>query len=121
MDLVLGVDAGGTASRAVLATVDGTIAGRGAAGPGNPLSAGSAAASAVGTALHQALGRTPPAAVTAAVLGVAGIESDADPAAKVFTPMWHDLGLTCTPAHVGDVVTAVAAGTAEPRDRKSVV
>jgi len=114
MDLVLGVDAGGTASRAVLATVDGTILGRGAAGPGNPVSTGSAAAAAVRTALQQALGRTAPTAVTAAVLGVAGIESAADPAARVFVPMWRDLGLTCPPAHVGDVVTAFAAGTPAP-------
>jgi N-acetylglucosamine kinase-like BadF-type ATPase len=114
MDLVLGVDAGGTASRAVLATVDGTIVGRGASGPGNPLSAGSAAGVAVRTALREALGRTPPTAVTGAVLGVAGIESATDPAAQIFTPMWQELGLTCTPAHVGDVVTAFAAGTPEP-------
>jgi glucosamine kinase len=114
MDFVLGVDAGGTASRAVLATPDGTVAGRGAAGPGNPVTAGSAAAVAIGTAIGQALGDVPPASVTGAVLGVAGVESAADPAAGPFAAMWRDLGLTCPLTIVGDVVTAFAAGTPEP-------
>lgn len=111
MDLVLGVDAGGTASRAVLATTDGTVVGRGHAGPGNPVSAGSAAALAVGTAISQALAHTSPDSVAAAVLGVAGVRSAADPAAHGFTPMWRQLGLTCPLTIVGDVVTAFAAGT----------
>jgi N-acetylglucosamine kinase-like BadF-type ATPase len=114
MDLVLGVDAGGTASRAVLATVSGQIIGRGAAGPGNPVSAGSAAAIAIGTAIRQALADAPPTSVTAAVLGVAGVETATDPAAHLFVPMWRDLGLTCPLTVVGDVVTAFAAGTPDP-------
>jgi N-acetylglucosamine kinase-like BadF-type ATPase len=106
MEVVLGVDAGGTASRAVLATLDGTVIGRGSAGPGNPVSAGPAAAMAIGTAIRQALGPVPASSVAAAVLGVAGV-SDAHP----FAPVRTDLGLVCPLTVVGDVVTAFAAGT----------
>jgi glucosamine kinase len=116
MDLVLGVDAGGTASRAVLATSDGTVVGRGTAGPGNPVSAGSAAAVAIGTAISQALGQFPATSVAAAVLGVAGVSHPTD---HPFAPMWRDLGLTCPPTVVGDVVTAFAAGT--PADSGTVL
>jgi len=38
--LVLGIDGGGTSTRAVLADLDGNVLGRGEAGPGNPKSAG---------------------------------------------------------------------------------
>ncbi|MEV6849161.1 BadF/BadG/BcrA/BcrD ATPase family protein [Actinoplanes sp. NPDC051411] len=116
MDLVLGVDAGGTASRAVLATSDGTVVGRGTAGPGNPVSAGPAAATAIGTAIRQALGPFPATSVAAAVLGVAGVCGPTD---HPFAPMCHDLGLTCPPTVVGDVVTAFAAGT--PADSGTVL
>jgi N-acetylglucosamine kinase-like BadF-type ATPase len=114
MNLVLGVDAGGTASRAVLATPDGIVLGRGTAGPGNPVSAGSAAVQAIGTAIRQALTGHPPHAVVAATLGVAGVETGADPAASGFAAMWKELGLTCPFSVVGDVVTAFAAGTPAP-------
>jgi glucosamine kinase len=114
MDLVLGVDAGGTASRAVLATVDGAVVGRGSAGPGNPVSAGPAAAFAIGTAIRQALGPTPATSVVAAVLGVAGVTDTTDPAAAPLRPMWDGLGLTGPYTVVGDVVTAFAAGTPSP-------
>jgi len=69
MNLVLGVDAGGTASRAVVATADGTVVGHGEAGPGNPTSVGPAAARAIGTAVSTALGDHDPARVTAAAVG----------------------------------------------------
>ncbi len=116
MALVLGVDAGGTGSRAVLATADGTPVGRGAAGPGNPCTLGPAAAEAVGAAVRAALTGHDPATVTRAVLGVAGISGMADPAtAAAFRAQWHAIGLTCEVAVVGDAVTAYAAGTTAPR------
>jgi glucosamine kinase len=115
MNLVLGVDAGGTASRAVLAADDGTVVGHGAAGPGNPTSAGPAAASAIGTAVREALGDHDPARVTAAVAGLAGVAVLADPViAAAFAHEWHRRGLTCPVTVVGDAVTAFAAGTAAP-------
>ena len=114
MKLVLGVDAGGTASRAVVATMDGTVTGRGEAGPGNPTSAGPAAASAIGTAVRQALGDHDPARVTAGVAGLAGVAVMTDPViAAAFAEQWRKLGLRCPVTVVGDAVTAFAAGTAE--------
>ena len=114
MELVVGVDAGGTASRAVLATVDGRILGRGTAGPGNPLSAGPAAgAGAIAAATAEALGDHPRSTVVAAVLGIAGSSAFADPATRAaLTAAWSALGL-CPPAVVGDAVTAFAAGSPE--------
>jgi glucosamine kinase len=114
MDLVLGVDAGGTASRAVLATLDGHVLGRGLAGPGNPVTATSPAAASIRTAIKQAIGEHPPSDVVAAVLGVSGVADASDPAAATFRPMWSDLGLSCPFAVVGDVVTAFAAGSPSP-------
>ncbi|GIF22668.1 N-acetylglucosamine kinase-like BadF-type ATPase [Actinoplanes tereljensis] len=115
MDLVVGVDAGGTASRAVVATVDGSVVGRGVAGPGNPLSGGVSAASAVGAALVDALSGCDPSLVAGGVLGLAGTSAVADPViAGAFDAMWRSLGLNCPMRIVGDVVTAFAAGTPAP-------
>ncbi|WP_433360060.1 N-acetylglucosamine kinase [Actinoplanes sp. CA-142083] len=115
MDLVVGVDAGGTASRAVVATLGGVVAGRAVAGPGNPLSRGPAAVEAIGEALREALAGCDPDRVAGGVLGVAGTSAVADPAiAAAFDGMWASLGLTCPMRIVGDVVTAFAAGTPSP-------
>ena len=111
MDLVVGVDAGGTASRAVVATVAGAIVGRGLAGPGNPLSGGASATVRIGAAIRAALSDSDPSEVSAGVLGVAGT-SGVDRVA--FADMWSSLGLRAPFRIVGDVVTAFAAGTASP-------
>jgi glucosamine kinase len=115
MDLVVGVDAGGTASRAVVATVTGEVIGRGRAGPGNPFTAGPAAALAIAGALRQALTGHDPATVTGGVLGLAGTGACVDPAiTAALGQAWASAGLTCTYEVVGDAVTAFAAGTGEP-------
>ncbi|WP_433797216.1 N-acetylglucosamine kinase [Actinoplanes sp. CA-252034] len=107
MKLVVGVDAGGTCSRAVVATVDGEVVGRGLAGPGNPLSHGpSQAAAQVGAAVRQALGGRSPGTVAAAILGIAG------PAGT--GPFAAELRIGGPVTVVGDVVTAFAAGVAAP-------
>nr|WP_296076847.1 BadF/BadG/BcrA/BcrD ATPase family protein [uncultured Actinoplanes sp.] len=113
MDLVVGVDAGGTGSRAVVATVRGEIVGRGSAGPGNPLSAGpAAAAAAVAAAVGEALAGLCPASVVRGVLGIAGPATTAQ-----FAPAWAEAGLSCPMRVVGDVVTAFASGSPAPAGR----
>ncbi|BCJ55004.1 N-acetylglucosamine kinase [Actinoplanes sp. NBRC 14428] len=116
MVLVVGVDAGGTASRAVVATPDGKIVGRGSAGPGNPASAGAAAARSIGTAVRAALGGHDPGSVIAGAGGVAGASVLSDPAiVAAFDAEWAGLGLTCPVELTGDAVTAFAAGVPAPR------
>ncbi|MFG2036543.1 BadF/BadG/BcrA/BcrD ATPase family protein [Dactylosporangium sp. NPDC048998] len=113
--VVVGVDAGGTASRAVVTDAAGVVLGRGTAGPGNPSAGGPPAARAVGSALRSALGSLDPASVAAGVVGVAGVSALADPAvAAAFAAEWRSLGLRCDMAVVGDAVTAFAAGGAWP-------
>jgi glucosamine kinase len=115
MDLVIGVDAGGTASRAVVATVSGRVIGRGRAGPGNPVSAGPAAARALRDAVTGALSGLDPGLVVAGVLGLAGASAHAEPAfAAALDEGWAAAGLTCPRRVVGDAVTAFAAGTDAP-------
>ncbi|BCJ48484.1 N-acetylglucosamine kinase [Actinoplanes ianthinogenes] len=107
MKLVVGVDAGGTASTAVVATTGGRIVGRGRSGPGNPLTAGAGnAAAAVAAAVREALGEHSPALVGAATLGIAGPAT-----ATQFAPALAALGVTGPVTVVGDVVTAFAAGS----------
>ncbi|MFI5906946.1 N-acetylglucosamine kinase [Dactylosporangium sp. NPDC051541] len=114
MAVVVGVDAGGTASKAVVLDQAGHELGRGRAGPGNPSATGAAAVRAIGSALRSALraaGVPDPAAVTSGVVGVAGASALADPAiAAEFKAEWANLGLTTEPRIVGDAVTAFAAG-----------
>lgn len=107
MELVVGVDAGGTASTAVVATIQGKVVGRGRSGPGNPLTAGAAdAATAVAAAVREALGSCPPASIGAATLGIAGPATAAQ-----FAPALAAMGMTGPVRVVGDVVTAFAAGS----------
>ncbi|MER7007769.1 BadF/BadG/BcrA/BcrD ATPase family protein [Dactylosporangium sp. NPDC000555] len=113
--VVVGIDAGGTASRAVVTDVSGVVLGRGTAGPGNPSAGGPPAARAIGSALRSALGTLDPASVVAGVVGVAGVSALTDPAvAAAFAAEWRSLGLRCEMAVVGDAVTAFAAGGSWP-------
>lgn len=103
----MGVDAGGTASRAVVATTGGVIVGRGRSGPGNPLTAGPVTAAAqVAAAVREALAGHSPTLVAAATLGIAGPAG-----AAPFGPALAELGVGGPVTIVGDVVTAFAAGS----------
>ena len=114
---VVGLDVGGSHSRAVLATVDGRTLGTGRAGGGNPtvLGAGAAIANIV-AALRAALGDVPGERVEACVVGLAGVSTLlADPKAPhVLEQAWADAGLTCAVRVVSDVTVAFAAGTPAP-------
>ncbi|WP_269748352.1 N-acetylglucosamine kinase [Actinoplanes awajinensis] len=121
MELALGIDAGGTGTRAVVAESPDhaagpwRIVGRGAAGPGNPISAGPAALLEIAAAIRQALGHRSPASVRAAALGLSGTSALDDPRTRDrFSQMWTELGLTCPMTVVGDVLTAFVAGTRSP-------
>nr|WP_237419273.1 BadF/BadG/BcrA/BcrD ATPase family protein [Kitasatospora sp. SID7827] len=109
--MVLGVDVGGTSTRAVVAALDGRVLGRARGAGGNPVAHGvAAAAREIGGTVRAALDGIDPGRVTAGVLGLAGglvVRPD-------FTGLWDGLGLGAHPVLVNDVVLAHAAGTAEP-------
>ncbi len=63
--LVIGVDAGGTRTHALLADRHGRVLGSGKAGPANPRSGARDPTTALETALRQTLGQRDPGAVTA--------------------------------------------------------
>ncbi|MER6523650.1 BadF/BadG/BcrA/BcrD ATPase family protein [Streptomyces sp. NPDC001508] len=114
--LVLGIDVGGTASRALVATLAGERAGY-AEGPGaNPnTQMPPVAAHSVGSTVRAALSGVDAASVRAAVMGIAGAGRLTDPhVAKSFRQAWREAGLTCPVQVTGDVVVAFAAGTPEP-------
>jgi glucosamine kinase len=114
---VVGLDVGGSHSRAVLATVEGRTLGTGRAGGGNPtvLGAGAAIANIV-AALKSALGDVDGKLVEACVVGLAGVSTlMADPQAlRVLEQAWADAGLSCPVQVVSDVTVSFAAGTPRP-------
>ncbi|SDL17308.1 BadF-type ATPase [Glycomyces sambucus] len=114
--LVLGLDVGGTSSRAIVITLDGETVGRGDAGGGNPLAVPpDLAAAEVARALHGALAGTDPTRVAAAVLGLAGVSGfDQPDTAAAFQRAWDAAGLRCPVRAVGDAQVAFASGTDEP-------
>ncbi len=116
MSLVLGLDMGGTASRAVLSSLTGHRYGTGRAGPGNPFAHPPAqVAAAMGTALRRALGEHPASRVRLGLIGMAGGARLAEPAvASLFQKVWRQHGLTCPMRVVGDTEVAFAAGTPAP-------
>lgn len=131
MNLVVGVDAGGTSTRSVVATSDGHVIGRGHAGGANsnsvsrPVKGGGGAADGsvfssslaetLQAALAAALATTDPSAVRVGVLGAAG---SAGAGRAVFrsaaVAAWRAVGLPGEPLTVTDLEVAFAAGTASP-------
>jgi glucosamine kinase len=111
--LVVGVDAGATTTRCVVATVDGVIVGRGAAGGANHNSSGGDIAERLKAAMGQAMSDIDRRAVVAGVLGAAG---SAGAGRAIFgtasAVAWRDLGLNGDAVAVTDVEVAFAAGTA---------
>jgi N-acetylglucosamine kinase-like BadF-type ATPase len=114
---VLGLDIGGTGTRALLATADGERLGSGTAAGGNPSTHGAEVAAArVAEALGAALDGSDATAVRACVVGLAGVSKyAAEPhTAEVFGRVWRGAGLTCPVHVVSDVAVAYTAGTARP-------
>lgn len=113
--LVVGIDAGATATRCVVATPDGEVVGRGTAGGANRNSSGGDVAETLGAALRAAL---PAVDVAAVRLGVVGGAGSAGPAREAFRAAarraWAGAGLTGAVVTVTDLELAFVAGTAGP-------
>ncbi|MFC0530753.1 N-acetylglucosamine kinase [Phytohabitans kaempferiae] len=116
--LVIGLDIGGTSTRALVASLAGERVSAGTAGGGNPTSHGAEAAAAeLGKALSAALAPVDPTRVRAGTLGLAGVgRLLADPASRAaFDRAWAGAGLRCPYELIGDALVAYASGTAQPR------
>ncbi len=109
--MIIGVDAGGSHTRAIVVALDGRIVGAAHAGPGSPKKSADARAH-VRRAIADALSASglPPHAVTMLVAGVAGLDDAADlPWAETLTA---ENDLTCLRVHVNDAVVAHAGALA---------
>jgi N-acetylglucosamine kinase-like BadF-type ATPase len=116
MGLVVGLDAGGTSTRALVLDLDGNRLGTGLAGGANPNShPPEHAAAQITSALRVALEGLDTGKVESGVLGIAGASKLTDPAvAALFEAAWRDAGLRCPVRVVTDCEAAFAAGTAQP-------
>jgi N-acetylglucosamine kinase-like BadF-type ATPase len=115
----MGVDAGGTRTRVLVADLAGRVRGRADGAGANPVTGGlDKSLQVLRTAMAIALGDRDPATVGYVVLGLAGdtLARQPDPA-RLLSAMLRDAGLRCPYAVVGDAVVAFAAGTAEPDGR----
>jgi N-acetylglucosamine kinase-like BadF-type ATPase len=113
--MYLGVDAGGTNTRAVLVDAEGTVLGSGKAAGANPVTHGvEHAGRQLESALRQALGHHSAAGVTAAVIGLAGGPTAGRPLIDEVTRLARELGLRVDPHVVSDVEVSFAAGSDSP-------
>ncbi|GAB3461230.1 N-acetylglucosamine kinase [Actinophytocola sediminis] len=112
-DRVIGVDIGGTSTRAITMRLDGTVAGRGRSGGGNPTThPPDLAAKRVAEAVREALAGEP---VLACVLGVAGESKFTDlTVLATFETALRQAGVGCAIKVVSDAEVAFAAATSEP-------
>jgi glucosamine kinase len=110
-ELFLGVDAGGSTTRALLATYDGEAIGMGRAGGANVWSSGTSVPEIIAAAIREALADEDPVRVTAGVVAMAGSLTGDDVAADV-AAAWRSLGIPGRPHVVSDVLAGFATGTA---------
>ncbi len=111
--VAVGVDIGGTSTRAMAVRQDGTVHGQGAAGGGNPNShPPELAAKRVAEAVAAATGS---ARAVACLLGAAGESKFSDPTVvEVFTTALGQVGVRCPIDVVSDAEVAFASATASP-------
>jgi glucosamine kinase len=121
--LVVGVDAGGTTTRCVIATVDGAIIARGRAGGANQRSSAGSPAEALAAALRAActdavtlpdgmLTGVDPSAVAYGVVGAAGAGGAGQAAAqRAAETAWREVGLAGRVVTATDLEVAFAAGS----------
>ncbi|MFI6763611.1 N-acetylglucosamine kinase [Micromonospora sp. NPDC050417] len=115
--LTIGLDVGGSSTRAVVISLTGERLGSGVAGGGNPVSHGiEPAVAQLRVALRAALAGLDPERVRAGVIGLAGAgRLNADPAARAaYDHAWRDVGLRCRYDVHGDALVGYASATAAP-------
>lgn len=113
--MVIGVDAGATTTRCVVATLDGVVAGRGRASGANRNSSGGKITQVLWTALDEALRSVDRTEIVHGVLGVAGSSgAGTDFFRTAVEGAWRAAGLTGDPVMVTDLEVAYAAGTTAP-------
>ncbi len=115
MTHVVGVDAGGTSTRAIVVDASGSVLGAAHAGGANPNSHPPAEAAArIANAITGALGGLDPAATAACVVGMAGVSKLSDPAiADIFATAWKTAGISPVRT-VPDSEVAYASATSAP-------
>ncbi|SFB60338.1 BadF-type ATPase [Amycolatopsis marina] len=113
---VVGVDAGGTSTRALAVGPDGSMLGRGRSGGANPNSHSPEDATAhLAEAITAALSGLDAARTRACVVGMAGASKLSDPVvAEAFDRTWDGLGLGCPVRVVSDAEAAFASATTAP-------
>ena len=116
IEYVVGVDAGGSSTRAIAVGLDSVVLGRGAAGGANPNSHPyEVAAARMAEAMAAAISGLDAGAARACVIGMAGSSKLTDDTVDaVFRQAWRDTGLTCAMRVVTDQEAAFASATAEP-------
>lgn len=116
MKYVIGVDAGGTSTRAAAVGMDGEVLGRGTAGGANPNShPPTTAAARIADAIEAAIGSRDPGQAAACVVGMAGAGKLADPrVATIFDAAWAGLRLGCEVLVVTDPEVAFASASTDP-------
>ncbi|MEV6304300.1 BadF/BadG/BcrA/BcrD ATPase family protein, partial [Actinoplanes sp. NPDC051861] len=115
MTFVVGVDAGATTTRCVVATLDGAVVGRGVAGGANRNSSGGEVSASLCAALTEALGTVDRTRVRLGVLGAAGSAGAGRAAFRAAADQaWSHAGLTGEVVTVTDLEVAFAAGAPDP-------
>ena len=110
--LVLGVDAGGTSTRALLAAADGTRLGTGTGGGANQRSSSGSPVSGLARALAGALAGRDPREVAVAVVGIAGSAAAGHGRAQqVLDEACRQVRLTAPALLVTDIAIAHAGGS----------
>jgi N-acetylglucosamine kinase-like BadF-type ATPase len=111
--LVVGVDAGATTTRALVADLDGNVVGTGRAAGANIRSSGADPAPRLAEALAHALRGVDASAVRAGVLGVAGAgAAGVEVVESAARQAWASVGAGGRPRVVTDLEVAFAAGSA---------